>query len=762
MGNETQPSFAMSCFKSVKNQNLRPIRSGEMMHLKVRKRALPLTMSHPTPQLPKDPLAEALLLSGNAFIRKMCDALREITGAQVVLIGSLRVTESELVSVLGMSTRQPGISVASYDTCPTPCQKVLREQQTLVLLEPLEDRFPDARSFGTGKCLTYIGLPLLNPRGDTIGNVTLDWDRALTEAEAQETVALVQRVLPRIEAEACQQVVAHAFEALMDPANDIEVGSDAAVFRTIAQQAAELGQVHGAFLARTIDEEANQFSILAAFAGGRVLTELEGQVLSYDGTPCENLRTSDTFFQARGLRERYPDLDVAREYGIESYCGFGFRDNSRAPIGHLALWHNRPMSPRALNCRIVNIIASRAGLELKRYVMETERQALRETLQVRKKLDSLGLMAGTIAHDFNNQLAAVIGHTELAMLELDPAHPATRLLKVAEDGLWRARDVVGDLMDFAGNAPRSAPELLSLNELVAQNLASIGQKLPSQTAIRTDLDGALPRVLLRGSQVHQVLSNLVANGLESMEERGGSLTVRTALTSIAARDKTRCLTGHSQDMPDLCVMLEITDTGNGLDPETAERVFDPYFSVKGVSRGLGLSGVLGIARRLPAGLVFDSKEGQGTRFRLYFEPQLDAVSSQDDASAKPINPARAPRRRVLVVDDEDSVLSTVARQVESLGYEPLQASCGDEAVAMFKDGLQVQAVILDLVMPGLDGWQTLKALREECPDLPAILMSGFNKQVAHEGVAHVEVLTKPFRLSALQSHLHRLLDRPKA
>ena len=603
--------------------------------------------------------APTLLLSGAEFIQEVCDIARTTFGAHLALIGSLRIAEIRRVFVLGSSQQNQDIELEYYDICPAPCRRVLTESEIVVHLEDVHKRFPDDPGIKAFQSLSYIGFPLIDAQGESIGILALEWGSALTEEKSQEVVKAFEALLPRISAEVSTQIVEHAFQALMVPIDD-ESENDTAIFRTIVLQAAALSQVHAAVIAQCVDREAQEFRILAAAAGNQVLTPAEGTIMQYDGSPCHNLKTEDTYFQERELQQAFPSVSLFGDLNAESYMGFGIRDRNGQPLGHLAVIHDRPMAARALKSPVLRVIAARAGQELRRHVAETERKAFEETIVVRKKLESLGLMAGTIAHDFNNQLTAIIGHTELAMLDIEPTHPAMSSLQVAEENMWRARDVIGDLMDFAGNTHGTPAESLTLTNLVDQTLSSLQSEVPETCHIEVSFEGSLHEIFGHATQVIQILGNLILNALEALEGRKGVVKIRVASMKISAEECDKCLTGYATSLQNSCVMLEVTDTGRGMESSTAERVFDPFFSTKELNRGLGLAGVLGIARRMHAGLTFKSQPERGTVFRIYFPP-----APEDTALASTTNQGQQATLsklcldKILVIDDKPEVLEKV-------------------------------------------------------------------------------------------------------
>ena len=487
----------------------------------------------------------------------------------------------------------------------------------------------------------------------------------------------------------------------------------------------------------------------------------KGRFFATTKPPVRGLKENDTVFVEDGIRELFPESVFYEKLGIESYFGAAFSDRSGKAIGHFVLLHDRRMSPRVQHSEVLKSAISNAGRELDRYVSEQERNALKEALAVRKKMQSLGLMAGTIVHEFNNLLAAIIGHTELALLELETDHPAKTSLKIAEENMWRARDVISDLMDFAGNLPKSSAKPVALNDVIERAFALLMVDRENTCRLELDLDADLPHILGQPGQFHQIVTNIALNAFDAMTGIQGTLKVRTAQVSDLDTAPGKCLTGNTGNLDTPCIMLEMSDNGEGMTPETAERVFDPFFSTKSDGRGLGLAGVLGIARRLGAGLTLSSRPGVGTTIRLYFPPApADSAKLLPGNSAPQKATKPASKGVVLVVDDEADVLATISKQLEKLGYTAIEASSGEQALEIARDHQGIDAAVVDVMMPGIDGWETLQKLRDMRGDLPAVMMSGYNQADADwkgDTAVPTKTLIKPFRMDHLGSCLKNLL-----
>lgn len=708
-------------------------------------------------------LLDTLHLTGSAFFDALCTSSRMAFGAQTVMIASLGIVEVEHLFVEMACSEDPTFDLLQFSAAHTPCAKVIKSDAPIFVLENVSELYPDAialPSLGTQACIV---LPLKDTYECVIGVLVMEWADPISENLVDRIMSAMDPYLLRISDELKRKVLDHVIPTLMNPIDPVPDHDDAEAFRTIVRQAVELTNVHAAIVAYRADKDASKFCILAANCAGENLDRYESTCLEYANTPCQHLIKSDVYFQDRDLIAHHPNAVLLKDLGATSYLGFGFENSAGQTVGHIAFVHNRPMRASVKQCQVMGVIASRAGQELQRFMLERERDSMERALYVRSKLESLGTMAGTIAHDFNNQLTAMIGNTEMAMMELVDGHPAHTYLKNAEGSMWRARDVIADIMDFAGNHENAALERTSLGEVIASAINEFKPRLRAQSSISAEIPPGLPDILGRRVQIFQIMTNLIANGLDALDDASHhKVNITARQVQITPSEVEKCLTGQCAKLPKKAIRIDLQDTGKGMDRAKAERIFDPFFSTKGVSRGLGLSSVLGIARRLQIGLTFETSPGVGTTFHLYFAP-FDVAKSptEKDTAQVPRIPSNPSSNKIaLVVDDEKSVRRVVSQILSLRGYKVLTASSGEEAIAVAQSQERIDALIVDVVMPGLDGFETLSALRKTNPDLPAVIVSGFSERgLARSFPAdeRVKFLVKPFGAKALRGAIDNVL-----
>ncbi|MCZ7650373.1 MAG: ATP-binding protein [Thermoanaerobaculia bacterium] len=421
-----------------------------------------------------------------------------------------------------------------------------------------------------------------------------------------------------------------------------------------------------------------------------------------------------------------------------------------------AAWLNTSKVPlRDDEGRVIGILGT--------YEDITERRQLEAQLLRAQKLESLGLFAGGLAHDFSNLLAALLGHAELAEAALPAGAPALVHLRRIEGVASQAAELCRQLLAYAGRGELAA-EPVDLSALMRESAEMLAVSIPAAASVRQELVDGLPEVMADRSQLRQVVLNLIRNAADAIGEEGGEIVLATA----AARCERGELAGTVVDdgLPEgEYVALEVRDTGCGMPAEVQRRVFDPFFTTKRTGRGLGMPSVLGIVRRHRGAIRLESEPGRGTTVRVLLpagprEGRPQEVASGGAAAAAGIAPAAG---TVLVIDDDENVRPVTRMLLEQLGYGVLVAAGGREGLALFaahRD--RVACVLLDLSMPDLGGEATFRELRALDPAVRVVLASGYGAAEAREqfaGLGLAGFVRKPYGLAELEAALAAALGR---
>ena len=399
-----------------------------------------------------------------------------------------------------------------------------------------------------------------------------------------------------------------------------------------------------------------------------------------------------------------------------------------------------------------------------RKCVEQERLRFEQELRQAQKAESLARMAGAIADHFNNQLAVVMGNLELSMGEppVDARH-LTNALHAAR----KAAEVSGLLLTYVGQSSGNhAP--LDLSEACRRSLPMLRAAMPKGVALETDLPAPGPAVNGNADQLQLLLANLVTNAWEAVGDLQSTvqLTVKTVSAAEIPISHRFAIGWQPRDQAYAC--LEITDVGCGIDDQEIPKIFEPFFTTKFTGRGLGLPVVLGILHAHSGGLVVESNRGRGSgsAFRVYLPVSAEHVARPLDiaAQAAPIEEMHWGGTALLVEDDE-MLRETVATTLMRLGFLVLDAKDGTEAVEMFRQHKDaIRFVLCDVIMPHMDGWETLGALRRLAPGIPVILTSGYDEAhvMADDFDEQPQVfLGKPYQLNALRDAIRQALAKRK-
>jgi len=391
--------------------------------------------------------------------------------------------------------------------------------------------------------------------------------------------------------------------------------------------------------------------------------------------------------------------------------------------------------------------------------LEQESIALTRQLQHAQKAESLGRMAGAIAHHFNNQLNVVMGNLEMA-LEDSPADAVYHdNLTAAMHAAGKSAEISGLMLTYLGQGEGETSKL-ELSRFCLSYLPILRPTLPGGIVLETDFMSVGPVVLANANNMQMILSHLITNAAEAIGDKTGRIKLATSILSVSDIPKVVTAPIDWQPGAKMYACVEVSDTGCGIGDQDMEKLFDPFFTTKFTGRGLGLSVVLGWVKSWDGALCVESKKDCGTRVRILLPVQENMVPPP--SAAVSLWPSEAKGGTVLLVDDQEAVRKIGVGMLQRLGFSPLSAVDGPEAVALFRRHQDsICCVITDLTMPDMDGWETLMALRKIQPDLPVILASGHDQTQAmnqdHPEKFQV-FLHKPYALVQLKNALHKALQ----
>jgi len=390
----------------------------------------------------------------------------------------------------------------------------------------------------------------------------------------------------------------------------------------------------------------------------------------------------------------------------------------------------------------------------------TEEKQHQERLEHTQRLESLGVLAGGIAHDFNNLLTAILGNAGLARRRTPDNSPIAANLKYIEDASERAADLCKQMLAYSGKG-KFVVAPINLSTLITDITKLLSISITKNVSLRTDLNAALPAIEADKAQMQQVIMNLVINASEAIGEENGNIVIHTGVMDA---DASYLQTTHIDDpLPSgSYVFMEISDDGCGMDKQTQKKLFDPFFTTKFAGRGLGMSAILGIVRGHDGAIKVYSEVGKGSTFKVLFPIATGAASADAPTTSATDDQPWTGHGMILVVDDEEGLRQTASLMLEDIGFEVMTACDGVEAVRIFERlHAQIDAVLLDMTMPKMDGKTAFREIRRIDANARVILSSGYNEQDATShfaGKGLAGFIQKPYRLATLRQKFQEIFS----
>ena len=485
---------------------------------------------------------------------------------------------------------------------------------------------------------------------------------------------------------------------------------------------------------------------------GMALCDAEGRLI-------ESNRAFDDFFSVGQTAGRSLSALSATDGTLLELIAAALEGKSHAPA---------EIRPRANAERMGELFAialaakDGEGRKAMLYVIDISAQKALETKFAQsQKIQAVGQLAGGVAHDFNNLLTVIIGNCEFLLMRHPAGDPSFKEINEIQQNALRAANLVRQLLAFSRKQTLQ-PKVLALRDVLGELAMMLQRLLREGVSLKVEPARDLWPVHADEAQITSAIINLVVNARDAMPG-GGTVTIHTANESVSAPIAIDTAMMPAGDY----VRIDVTDTGTGIPKEHIGKIFDPFFTTKptGQGTGLGLATVYGIVKQTGGFITVDSEVGKGTAFHIYlprFKGEIAAAAEPERAAPRDVTG----QDTILLVEDEDAVRSFAARALKLRGYSVLEASGGEEALALVKDhGGAIQLLVTDVVMPNMDGPTLVRNVRRLIPDIRVIFMSGYAEDAFRrhdEKAENLHFLPKPFGLKELAAKVKDVLSEAPA
>lgn len=457
---------------------------------------------------------------------------------------------------------------------------------------------------------------------------------------------------------------------------------------------------------------------------------------------------------ARFLELVHPDdrqgLMAAARRAVSKGVEYRFDHRIIRPDGETRLVSERACLERSGDGQLLRLVGTIQDV--------TEQRQLEQRLAQADRMEGIGRLAGGVAHDFNNLLTVINGYCDLLLEGSGRNESYLRPVREIRKAGTRAAELTNQLLAF-GRRQVTQPRLVDLNTAANEAAGMLGRLLGEDIALSLELTDQPIRTWIDPTQINQVLMNLAINARDAMPW-GGRLTIRTSLNRVPEQLELY------EERKLCCAVLEVEDTGEGMEACVLAHIFEPFFTTKteGRGSGLGLPMVYGIVKQAGGDIQVSSEPGQGTRFTIYLPTGEESEASACEI-VQPVSDVKGGNETVLIVEDQADVLEIAAMALRGKGYSILEAQSPGEAFSICEshEG-PIHLILTDIVLPGMSGLEMSRLLAVHRPEAKLVFMSGYAREkVAERGIlpADTEYMAKPFTIHEIQSRVRRVLDAPQ-
>jgi two-component system cell cycle sensor histidine kinase/response regulator CckA len=491
-------------------------------------------------------------------------------------------------------------------------------------------------------------------------------------------------------------------------------------------------------------------SVIDALREGIQIINLDWQYVYLNAAAAAHGRRDPSELLGRTMMECYPGIDQTELFSVLRRSMVEFVDGSMRNEFAYPDGTRRTFELRVHSCAVGIVVMS---------VDITDEQRMEAQFRHAQKMEAVGRLAGSVAHDFNNVLSVILSLTSLILTDLKAVDPLRIDIELIKKAGERGADLTRQLLAFSRQQV-VAPRTVDMNEIVRESERMLKRLLREDVELVTHCQRQLSKVLVDPGQIDQVILNLVINARDAMPE-GGKLTIETKDVELDESYSTE----HFGATPGPHVMLAVSDTGAGMTKETQSRIFEPFFTTKDVGKGtgLGLSTVFGIVQQCRGNIWVYSEVGGGTTFKVYFP----AHKGPDTIAPEPTTPTTLQgTETVLLVEDQEDVRQVACQILRRYGYHVIEArNAGEAWLTSERHPRTIHLLLTDVVMPQMSGRELAERLIRARPDMKVLYMSGYtDNTVIHHGIldSGIAYLQKPIVPEGLARRVREVLDARKS
>ena len=473
------------------------------------------------------------------------------------------------------------------------------------------------------------------------------------------------------------------------------------------------------------------------------------------GSPCDETARRCYCAYPKNVSALFPDDSNLIKMKAVGYVGAALENREGKAIGIICGISRQELKLPEHTRDILKVIATKVSGEIERIQSEKEKEKLESRLHQSQRMETIGTLAGGIAHDFNNILFPIVGHTEMLLEDVSEDSPFRNGLGEIYTGALRARDLVKQILTFS-RQESSELKLIKMQPIIKEALQLIRSSIPATIEIKQNIQSECGVIKADPTQIHQVVMNLTTNAYHAMEAVGGDLKVSLKEIELDKHVINSDITAGAY------ACLTVADTGKGINKELTQKIFDPFFTTKekGKGTGMGLSVVHGIVKSMNGSIQVESEPGKGTEFKVYFPIEKNTFNKHSFQTHTEI---KGGTDQILIVDDEEAILTMEKKMLERLGYKVISCTNSTDALEAFRENPdKFDLVITDMAMPNMPGDKLSAELVKIRADIPILLCTGFSETISEEEAESLGIngfLLKPIVMKDLSKKIRDVLNK---